>query len=390
LAGGPPAIDSTTTAIYDAFNNAVEKTASGATTEVFYTPVGKTATMTGQTVVKFFLPLPGGAGFEFITSGGYQLFHHKDGQGSSRFVSKRALQASYYDTSFAPFGEDYNGSGTSAELNFTDQRQDLVAGTYDFPARKYNPKQGRWISPDPAGLGAVSLGNPQSWNRYAYVGGNPLAYVDPSGLEGKDLCNVGGEGDDGTGDSVSPEFFKQLVSQFEVRNFSGRDLFVNPVVDFVLTFSAESDGNPQIRSAFGFNSIGVNIAPPNNGSWGWNFTKSFFGGFTVFGPKNDPRPSCFGQFLADAGSGFVNSFAPPGPSPGEIVGVTTATLDYANEVGIVAEQHLAQYGSRISKYTIGEQAGARAGLAGLLANADYQGAVALVNEYGSASSGQCK
>jgi hypothetical protein len=70
--------------------------------------------------------------------------------------------------------------------------------------------------------------------------------------------------------------------------------------------------------------------------------------------------------------------------------VGTAMYDFPNEVGIVAEQHLAQYGSRISKYTIGEQAGARAGLAGLLANADYQGAVALVNEYGAASSGQCK
>ena len=128
----------------------------------------------------------------------------------------------------------------------------------------------------------------------------------------------------------------------------------------------------------------------NNGSWAWNFTKSFFRGFSVFGPKNDPRPSCFGQFLADAGSGFVNSFAPPSPSPGEIIGVGTAMADYSNEVGIVAAEHLAKYGSRISKYTIGEQAGARAGLAGLLANADYQGAVALVNEYGAASSGQCK
>lgn len=133
-----------------------------------------------------------------------------------------------------------------------------------------------------------------------------------------------------------------------------------------------------------------NAANNGSGSWAWNFTKSFFTGFSVFGPKSDPRPSCFGQFLADAGSGFVNSFLPPSPSPGEIVGVGTAMYDFPNEVGIVAEQHLAQYGSRISKYTIGEQAGARAGLAGLLANADYQGAVALVNEYGAASSGQCK
>jgi len=116
----------------------------------------------------------------------------------------------------------------------------------------------------------------------------------------------------------------------------------------------------------------------NNGSYAWNFTKSFFTGFSVLGPNGDPRPSCFGQFLADAGSGFVNSFLPPSPSPGEIVGVGTAMYDFPNEVAIVAEQHLAKYGSRISKYTIGGKAGARAGLAGLLANADYQGAVALV------------
>ncbi len=183
-------IDTTTTVIYDAFNNAVEKTAAGATTEFLYTPLGKTATMTGQTVVKFFLPLPGGAGFEFLTSGGYQLFHHKDGLGSSRFVSKRALRASYFDTSFAPFGEDYNGSGTSAELNFTNQRQDLVAGTYDFLAREYNPKQGRWISSDPAGMAVVDPSNPQSWNRYAYVLGSPLSLIDPLGLEDAAPCDA--------------------------------------------------------------------------------------------------------------------------------------------------------------------------------------------------------
>ncbi len=65
-------------------------------------------------------------------------------------------------------------------------------------------------------------------------------------------------------------------------------------------------------------------------------------------------------------------------------------LDYPNEVNIVATQHLAQYGSRISKYKIGAQAGQRAGLAGLLANLDFQEGVALYNEWGAAHSGQCK
>ena len=49
--------------------------------------------------------------------------------------------------------------------------------------REYSAaQQGRWISPDPAGLAAVSLTDPQSWNRYAYVGNRPMTNVDPLGL----------------------------------------------------------------------------------------------------------------------------------------------------------------------------------------------------------------
>ncbi|MGC2112264.1 MAG: hypothetical protein WA655_22285, partial [Candidatus Korobacteraceae bacterium] len=36
--------------------------------------------------------------------------------------------------------------------------------------------------PDPAGLAAVDITNPQTWNRYAYVANNPLNTVDPLGL----------------------------------------------------------------------------------------------------------------------------------------------------------------------------------------------------------------
>ena len=71
--------------------------------------------------------------------------------------------------------------------------QDTAATVYDFPAREYGP-QGRWPSPDPAGLAAVDPANPQSWNRYAYVGNNPLARIDPTGLDECNIFNVSYEG----------------------------------------------------------------------------------------------------------------------------------------------------------------------------------------------------
>lgn len=50
------------------------------------------------------------------------------------------------------------------------------------PFRKYDPSAGRWLSPDPAGWGAVNQASPQSLNRYAYVENQPMSLVDPTGL----------------------------------------------------------------------------------------------------------------------------------------------------------------------------------------------------------------
>jgi uncharacterized protein RhaS with RHS repeats len=46
----------------------------------------------------------------------------------------------------------------------------------------WNANSGRWIQSDPAGLAASDPSNPQTWNRYAYVGNNPLIATDPLGL----------------------------------------------------------------------------------------------------------------------------------------------------------------------------------------------------------------
>jgi RHS repeat-associated protein len=69
-------------------------------------------------------------------------------------------------------------------MKFTGHERDFNSpgGTGDdldyMHARFYNPLLGRFLSTD---LVLGRLGQPQSWNRYAYVRNNPLLLVDPDG-----------------------------------------------------------------------------------------------------------------------------------------------------------------------------------------------------------------
>jgi RHS repeat-associated protein len=73
--------------------------------------------------------------------------------------------------------------GGYAATHFTDQDRDTETGLEHFMLRQYSSIQGRWTGPDPAGMAAADRSNPQSWNLYAYVMGNPVSYTDPLGLE---------------------------------------------------------------------------------------------------------------------------------------------------------------------------------------------------------------
>jgi RHS repeat-associated protein len=61
-----------------------------------------------------------------------------------------------------------------------------------FIARTFSGAQGRFQSVDPGNAGA-DPSNPQTWNAYAYVGNNPLSYVDPSGMQGISIFAPAGE-----------------------------------------------------------------------------------------------------------------------------------------------------------------------------------------------------
>ncbi len=164
---------------YDALGDMVEQNRSGTYTEIAYAPsLGKLALMSGTTLQKGFVPLTGGAAAVYNSSG-LAYYRHSDWLGSSRFASTTS-QTMYFDGAYAPFSEPYAQTGTS-DLSFTGQNQDTVSNLYDFPAREYGI-QGRWPSPDPAGIGAVNPADPQSWNRYAYVRNSPLNITDPTGM----------------------------------------------------------------------------------------------------------------------------------------------------------------------------------------------------------------
>lgn len=198
---GNPASINSTNLVYDALGQMVEEQNGSAYTQILYSPVGKTALMSGQTLTKAFVNLPGGA-TAIYNSTGLAYYRHTDWLGSSRLTST-ASRTVYSDLAYAPFGEQYAPAGT-ADPSFTGENSDTVSSLYDFEARRYSPSQGRWISPDPAGLAAASPMSPQSWNRYAYVLNNPLALLDPSGLDCITLNPDGSYFDSGDGNGDCP------------------------------------------------------------------------------------------------------------------------------------------------------------------------------------------
>jgi RHS repeat-associated protein len=77
-------------------------------------------------------------------------------------VSNRSSNVAFQPKKFTSYERDGNGSD-------------------DAMFRRYNRWQSRFDQPDPYD-GAYNAADPQSFNRYAYVQGDPANYVDPTGL----------------------------------------------------------------------------------------------------------------------------------------------------------------------------------------------------------------
>ncbi len=166
----------------------VRKTQGSAWTEHYFGPDGSTdAEYTAGGWARGYVYLGGRQIAEY--GNGTTYFIHPDHLGSTRLMTN-LNQSVYGSFDFLPFGEQIvGGSGTTHK--FTGDERDSESNLDTTWFRQYSSTLGRWMHPDPAGLAAVDPSNPQSWNRYAYVLNNPLALVDPTGMD--DCAHTSGD-----------------------------------------------------------------------------------------------------------------------------------------------------------------------------------------------------
>ena len=107
-------------------------------------------------------------------------FVHVNALGSTAMTSSAAGGVAG-DTVFYPWGQYWLGGGPEGHYAAFEYN-DSATGLDPTLFRQYPPEQSRWLTPDPAGLGAANPANPQTWNRYAYVTNNPVSLIDPMGL----------------------------------------------------------------------------------------------------------------------------------------------------------------------------------------------------------------
>lgn len=116
-------------------------------------------------------------------NGSTTFFSHTDWLHTTRMVTNLS-GASVQVCTDLPFGDNPSCSAPDDPAEYyAGLRLDAEDNLDHAQFRQYSPAQGHWMTPDPAGLAAVDLTNPQSWNRNAYVLNNPVSLIDPLGLD---------------------------------------------------------------------------------------------------------------------------------------------------------------------------------------------------------------
>jgi RHS repeat-associated protein len=180
-----------TTLTYDVENRVVSANTGESVETYLYAPDGKRVgwqTTRGWTYIYFYGVMGERLGPYMVDSygrlqwsggapgGGPAYFAGKRlGMATDRLGSARGNALAYY-----PYGE-MEQTAYEDEVRFATYVRDSATGLDYAQHRYYSSIIGRFLSPDPS-LSSNALVIPENWNKYAYVGGDPINKTDPFGL----------------------------------------------------------------------------------------------------------------------------------------------------------------------------------------------------------------
>jgi RHS repeat-associated protein len=180
------------TFIYDGKNKQTKVVSNGQTIgEYFYDGDGKRVKKyvpsTGETTI-FVYDASGKMVAEYSTIVASQAEAKVSYLTSDHLGSPRINTDKYGDVisrhDYQPFGEEIARPSYGADdvrKKFTGYERDTEIELDFAQARYYNPKHGRFTTVDPL-MASADIINPQTFNRYGYVGNNPVNITDPTGL----------------------------------------------------------------------------------------------------------------------------------------------------------------------------------------------------------------
>ena len=104
----------------------------------------------------------------------------QDRLGSVRYRQLAVSPFTVENADYYPYGGEKPSATTQGREKFATYLRDETG--LDYADQRYHwPDSGRFMSPDPY-LASGGAGAPGSWNRYAYVEGDPVNLTDPAGL----------------------------------------------------------------------------------------------------------------------------------------------------------------------------------------------------------------
>jgi RHS repeat-associated protein len=125
-----------------------------------------------------------------------QVLAPTDRLGTVRGVNTNGTMA---QPTYFPYGEPKTAGGIDRQQQFGTYVRDSTPSAQDYAGQRYYSNvTGRFFSPDPGGIATANPRNPGSWNRYAYVHGDPVNFMDTTGGIDALICGYEDDfGDDG-------------------------------------------------------------------------------------------------------------------------------------------------------------------------------------------------